>query len=485
MDVERVAQLERVPPQDIEAEKALLGACLVQPVLIDEVVRIIPVATIFYIPAHNVIWRTLCGMVNKSLPIDLHLMRDQLCKQDSYDYVGGSEYLIELAESFADVANAPYYARQVTEQWRRRELIHAATEAMARAYNTHTEQTAIEIATSTATVLDTVVNSNGKAATTDLITLLDQLPSKLTGGSREFIPTELDRYDKKQGGIEKASVTVLAAYPSVGKTAFGLHLATVAAGAGIPVQFFSLEMSQTALMLRLTASITGHNISHIRLHMSPDDHQAMANAAKLRLDGINMQIIDDVFNVAEIVATARAFAHQYGPGLVVIDYLQIAEPATRRKGGTREQEVADMMKAFKRLARQTGSALMVLSQFNRAPAKENRRPQLSDLRESGAIEQDADVVWFLQNPDKGKEEDRKRAADLIWIVEKNRQGDTGQLKLKFDRPTMRFWLQDGLAKTASSTTGVGSNLGFVGPLPGESTTLREEKPSEVQEQIPF
>lgn len=480
---DQVAQLERVAPQDIEAEKALLGACLVQPVLIDEVVRIIPAATIFYVPAHNVIWRTLCIMVNQSLPIDLHLMRNQLEKQDSFEYIGGSEYLIELAESFADVANAPYYARQVTEQWRRRELIHAATEAMQRAYNTHTEQTAIEIAASTASQLDAVVNSNGKVGTTDLIALLDQLPSKLTGGSREFISTELDLYDKKQGGIEMGSVTVLAAYPSVGKTAFGLHLATVAASAGVPVQFFSLEMSQTALMLRLTASITGHNITHIRLHMSPEDHQAMANAAKLRLDGINMQIIDDVFNVAEIVATARSFAHKHGPGLVVIDYLQIAEPATQRKG-SRNDEVAEMSKTFKRLARQTGSAVLVLSQFNRAPAKENRRPQLSDLRDSGSIEQDADVVWFLHNPDKGKEVDRKREADLIWIVEKNRQGDTGQLKLKFDRPTMRFWLQDELAKTASSTTGVGSDsAGFVGPIPGETTVVREA--SQAQQQIPF
>lgn len=476
-----MAVVDRLPPHDLEAEQALLGSCLAQSRCYDEARPQVPTPAIFYTPAHVVIWKTIRDMVEKQEPIDLLTIRDRLIKKDRFDEIGGDEYLTYLAESYCDTANAPYYARQVTEAWRRRELIRAAEEAMNRAYNTHTEATAIDIATATSDAIDRIINSNGKAPTTDMLQLLDELPARLTGSS-EFIPTELDAYDRKQGGIEKASVTVLAAYPSVGKTAFAMHLALKAALAGVPVQVFSLEMSQTAIMLRVAASITGHSIGRIRLAMSPDDHTAMANAVKLRLDGINMQIIDDVFNVGEIVSVARAFAHQHGSGMILVDYLQIAEPAA--KANNRNEEVSNMSKAFKRLARQTGSAVLVLSQFNRAPARDNRRPQLSDLRDSGSIEQDADIVWFLHNPERGKENEPSKQSQLFWITEKNRQGGVGQLKLTFDQPTMRFWLTDGLARIASQT-GVDSASGFVEPTStGEAAS---ETPNTVEKQglIPF
>lgn len=438
--------LDRIPPQSIEAEKGVLGSMLLDPQVCDDIALILTTSEDFYGPPHQRLFSHLLGMHNDGLRIDVTLLVERLTKAGDLDLVGGMIYLVEVLNSVPTAANAKYYAKIVREKAILRATIHAGTEAIREAYDpvVGAEEVARRAESRMARVLDRDGPRelvDGSAAIGQALTAArDSMAAKRRPG----LFTGLSDFDWSIGGLHRGELYILAAKPSAGKTALALQVAIHAAEAGYRPLFVSLEMSARELMLRVLCGRAGVNSTFLRTGQLSNQRLAPLTEAAAELD-LSRLLIDDrsAVTVADIRRTARQAKRQGDLSLVVVDYLQRLRPENPRVH--RYEQVGEMTDGLKTMARELDLPVVCCCQLSREFEKPaggkgsgDGKPRLSHLRESGNIEQDADVVAAVHRPEMLKPDDRDLAGQAELIVLKNRNGPTGTFDLVWDAASTTF-----------------------------------------------
>jgi len=434
--------LRKIPPQNLEAESSVLGGILLENDAINQVCEILR-AEDFYRESHRKIFRAMIEITDRNEPVDLITLSDFLKGKNELEAVGGSAYLAALADFVPTAANISYYAKIVREKAILRSLITTATEIATRGYE---EQGNVEeFLDSAEKVIFDISEKKIKAAfmavgdmITDTLKTIDKLYQRkemVTG-----VPTGYEDLDKLTAGLQPADLIIIAGRPGMGKTAFALNMATNAAYSGIGAAIFSLEMAKEQLVLRMLCSEARVNSSKVRSgYLGERDFPQLAKAAG-RLHEAPIYIDDTpAISVLELRAKARRLLRDRSKkvGLIVVDYLQLMRGMGN--ASNREQEISEISRSWKALAKELNVPVIALSQLNRkVEDRTGRKPQMSDLRESGAIEQDADVIMFIYREevyDKSND-DVKGKAEVI--VEKQRNGPTGTITLTFIGEYTRF-----------------------------------------------
>jgi replicative DNA helicase len=442
--------LERSPPVDHAAEMGVLGSILLNPDVCDDLVLILREED-FFDDAHRKLFHHLREMQDAGQKIDVTLLVSRLKDAGDFELVGGAAYLAKLANSVSNPAHAVYYARIVRDKATFRRLIDASTSILREAYDegqdakelvSQAEQRIFQIqdernATSASVISDVLKNA------------MARINARMKGEQlSDGVMTHFTDFDSMTGGLHSGELIILAARPSMGKTAFAMNIAEqVAMKEPAPVLFVSLEMSSIELADRLLCSVARVNGSRLRNGtISQDDRMRLVQtAAKISQSPL---YIDDAPSrtVSEIAAVARRISQQESRktdgralGLIVIDYLQLIDPDNSKD--PRQEQVAKIARRLKMLARELRVPILCLSQLNRqAEEGKDHRPKLSHLRESGAIEQDADVVMFVHREDyyvRGEEADAVRGQAEI-IIAKQRNGPVGECELLWERDFTRF-----------------------------------------------
>jgi len=432
--------LDRVPPQNKEAEQSVLGAVFLSKDALNTAIEILRPED-FYKTAHQRIFQTMVDLYEKGEPVDLVTVTAELQDHKLLDEIGGVTYLTEIASSVPTAANIEYYAKIVEEKSLLRRLIHTATKIANDGYSREDDVTAI-IADAEKYILEISQNRNtggfipirdALMETYERIEFLSQRRGDITGISTGY--TDLD---KMTAGLQRSDLIILAARPSVGKTAFALNLAqNVAAREGETVAIFSLEMGATQLVQRMICAEGNLDASRMRSGtLEEDDWQkltmAIGTLAKAPI------YIDDTpgITVMDIRAKCRRLQAEKGLGLILIDYLQLIHG--RGRGDNRQQEVSEISRTLKGIARELNVPVIALSQLSRGvEQRQDKRPLMSDIRESGSIEQDADIVAFLYRDDYyDKETENKNVIEVI--IAKQRNGPTGTVELAFLKEYNKF-----------------------------------------------
>ncbi len=433
----------RVPPQSIEAEKALLGSIMIRPEVMHDITDIIFEKS-FYSDRHKLIWSTMMELHNKSIPIDLLSLSARLKEKEMLDQAGGMNYLGELVNGVPSSTNAKYYAEIIQKKHIMRDLINASEYVGELGFDEAGELD--ELLDKAEKKIFEVTNFTG---THKFIALKDTLSEaweridKLHNNKGELrgIPTGFSGLDGKLAGLQKSDLIILAARPSMGKTSLALDIARkTAIDNNIPVGIFSLEMSSQQLVDRMLAAEaqvdswklrTGHNLS------IDHDFKSIRDAMD-RLSNAPIYIDDQPGNnILKMRAVARRLKSEKGLGLIVVDYLQLMVPTQSRHSDNMVQQVTEISRSLKQLARELEVPVLALSQLSRAVEQRGGEPRLSDLRDSGSIEQDADVVMFIHREDKyNKDSTRPNIAKIM--IEKHRNGPTGVVELFFDDKKTTF-----------------------------------------------
>ncbi len=426
----------RVPPQDLEAEKAVLSALLIDNVSIHAVLTEVKPED-FYHPAHQQLYQAMVALQDENQPVDLHTLSDHLNARKLLDAVGGAVYLGELADYESTAANVVHHARIVREKAIKRSLISVATEIAESVYED--PDGAEKLLDSAETRILEIGQTKSRKSFSSLheevdaaINYVEALLAR--GGELTGCPTGFKDLDEKTGGLQKGELVIIAARPSMGKTALALNIARNAAvDHGKRVAVFSLEMTKRALTLRLLASEARVDFSSFRRGFgSAGDHTALVRSAGTLSDAAIW--IDDTgtITVLEIKAKCRRLSVERGLDLVLVDYLQLAHGESRNV--RKDLEIAEISHGLKALAKELDIPVIALSQLNRGPEQrdpDKRRPNMGDLRESGAIEQDADVIAFIYRDEVyNPTEENRGLAELI--IAKQRNGPTGTVKLQFE-----------------------------------------------------
>ena len=438
MDEER-GTTEYVEPTDIESEKAVLGSMLKNPDAVADVIDILKPQD-FYLKEHQEIFKAMYDMFSKNTAIDLRTTFSELKSRKVAEIVGGLTYLNKLSDEAIVTANAKYYAATVLDKSKMRQLIHEADKIKESAYSEdvppedildHAEQRIMEIAHSAQkqnyTDINEVIVENIKK-----IQELEKNKGRLPG-----IETGFRKVDEILGGLQKSDLIILAARPGAGKTAFALNIAEHAAKNGNKVMIFSLEMPNTQLGQRLLSMSASVPMESIRNGSLTQDEWNSISDVQDEFDKTDL-VIDDssVITPVEMKNKCRRFkAEKGGLDLVVIDYLQLMSMGGYRIE-QREKEIGAITRAVKIMAKELDCAVILLSQLNRGPeVRAGHKPQLSDLRDSGSIEQDADVVIFLKRDDYYEDDDEPASTDVSTgltcqvIIAKHRNGATGSVNL--------------------------------------------------------
>ncbi|MEW5322042.1 replicative DNA helicase [Geobacillus thermoleovorans] len=432
---------ERIPPQSIEAEQAVLGAVFLDPTaltLASE--RLIPED--FYRAAHQKIFHAMLRVADKGEPVDLVTVTAELAALEQLEEVGGVSYLSELADSVPTAANVEYYARIVEEKSLLRRLIRTATSI---AQDGYTREDEIDVLLDEAErkIMEVSQRKHSGAfknikdvliQTYDNIEMLHNRNGDITG-----IPTGFTELDRMTSGFQRSDLIIVAARPSVGKTAFALNIAqNVATKTSENVAIFSLEMSAQQLVMRMLCAEGNINAQNLRTgKLTPEDWGKLTMAmGSLSNAGI---YIDDTpsIRVSDIRAKCRRLKQESGLGMVVIDYLQLIQGSGRNREN-RQQEVSEISRSLKALARELEVPVIALSQLSRSvEQRQDKRPMMSDLRESGSIEQDADIVAFLYRDDYyNKDSENKNIIEII--IAKQRNGPVGTVQLAFIKEYNKF-----------------------------------------------
>jgi replicative DNA helicase len=436
--------LDRQPPRSLEAERALIGSLLLLPEVCDEVALIVR-AEDFYDPAHRTIFTHMLSLHESGRQIDPTLLSQLLKDAGQYENVGGAAFLLELSQEVATAAHAEYYARIVRDKSVLRSLIHASTDIIQDSYETGVDARAM-LARAEERVFR-ILDSKGETQVRAIRDVLHESLARIDARLQQQhayggLETGFIDFDELTGGLHNSELVILAARPSMGKTALAINIAEHAAiGAAKPVLVVSLEMSALELGDRLLCSRARVNSHRLRNgQLSREDSQRLIQTAA-DVSRAPLYIDDSPSrNMTEIAATARRLKRQGGLSLVVVDYLQLIEPDNPRD--PRQEQVARISRRLKGLARELNVPVLCLAQLNRqVEATRDNRPQLSHLRESGAIEQDADVVAFVHREEfyQSNEEDRERVkgqADLL--IRKQRNGPIGDIKLTWLHEFTRF-----------------------------------------------
>lgn len=436
----------RVIPQNLEAEKSVLGAILIDENVISDLVTIVKPRD-FYEPKHQAIFDAMLKLFEKSSPIDLLTLTDQLKKTKDLAKIGGSAYLAELTNYVPTASHAEAYAKMVAQTATRRRLIKASTSITDLAYEEGT--TVDELLGKAEKEIFSVSDSNSVG---DLVSLEDILTDSFdriealhkNQGALRGVSTGYRDLDNMTAGFQRSDLLILAARPAMGKTTFVTNLAyNVATIAKQPVLFFSLEMSKEQLVDRMLADASGVDSWKIRTgNLNDEDFSKLSEAMGEMAEAPIM--IDDTpgLSILEMRTKARRAAHNRELGLIIVDYLQLMQTSVRSKDGNRVQEVSEISRGLKLIARELNVPVVALSQLSRTVENRNPKiPQLADLRESGSIEQDADIVMFIYREAYYEPEtERQNITDLI--IAKHRNGPVGKVELYFHPERLRFMSLD-------------------------------------------
>ena len=437
-----MATAERIPPQNIEAEQAVLGAMLLSKDAIAHATEKLH-ADDFYRDAHRRVFQAIADLYQRDEAADLVTVTEQLRKTDQLERAGGIAFVTSLANAVPTASNIQYHTRIVLEKAQLRHLIDAATEIAGEAY-----EDSEEIADLMNDAETRILAVTGRGNNFDITSISDlvmevfkktetraQQKNALTGVASGF--ADLDRLTS---GFQPSDLILVAARPSMGKTAFTLNIAThVAVRLGLPVAFFSLEMSNVQLVQRMLCAEGGIDSQAMRAGEMTDDDWERLIVASDRLTKAPIYIDDTPgITVTELRSKARRIKRDHGLALVVIDYLQLMQGRAGKASENRQQEISDISRSLKALARELGVPVIALSQLSRSvEARQIKRPMLSDLRESGSLEQVADIVMFLYREDYyDKETENANITEVI--IAKHRNGPIDSVQLFFAKQFTKF-----------------------------------------------
>jgi replicative DNA helicase len=443
---EEVARL-RVPPHSVEAEQSVLGGLLLDNLAWDRCGDLL-VDSDFYRYEHQLIWNAISALVAGSKPADVVTVFEQLQSLGKAEACGGLVYLNALAQSVPSAANVRRYAEIVRERAVLRKLIGASDEIATQAFNPQGRPVPQILDEAESRIFQ--IGEEGQRGTKTLLpmselmhALGERINELAENGAEDVTGVRSGFYDldRMTSGLQKGDLIVLAARPSMGKTAFALNIAEhVAVQEGLPVLVFSMEMGAAQLALRLLGSNGKIDQSHLRTgRLSDDEWQRLPDALD-RLSKASMDIDETAaLNPAELRARARRLARKYGGtlGLIVVDYLQLMS-GSGSSDENRATELGEISRGLKALAKELQCPVIALSQLNRSVETRNdKRPMMSDLRESGAIEQDADVIMFIYRDDYYNKDSKEPGVAEI-VIGKQRNGPVGTVKLAFMKPQTRF-----------------------------------------------
>jgi replicative DNA helicase len=437
----------RIPPQDIDAEKSLLGAILL---LEDNIALALEEvqAIDFYVPAHAIIFQAMTDLYNAHQKIDLLTLKSALSRSKKLTEVGGASFLATLTQHVPTASHADAYAKLVADTAARRRMIQSATDILNMAFDDADNiDNLIDKAESQ---LYSAANRMTKADDINwLPELLDQSFAQIekmykNKDSLTGLKTGFRDLDNKTAGLHGSDLIILAARPAMGKTTFATNLAyNVSTINKKGVLIFSLEMAKEQIVLRMIADAAGVDGFALRTGRLSEDDFLRVSEAMGEMAEANIGIIDSTgMNPTQMRTKARKAVHDNNVGMVVIDYLQLMEGSAIGKMNGRVQEVSEISRELKKMARELNVPVVALSQLNRSvETRDNKIPMLADLRESGSIEQDADIVMFLHREDYyNKDTEKQHITDLV--IAKHRNGPVGSLELYFDPEHLRFMSLD-------------------------------------------
>ncbi len=425
-------ELGKVPPHDVEAEQAVLGSMLTDKDAVISAIEVLKEED-FYRTDNRAIYEAILNLYNRAEPVDIITVKAELESLGKFEQVGGLEYLASLPDKVPTTANATKYIKIVEEKSILRNLIKTANEIIELGYDP-TEDVSDIMEGAEKKIFNIMQNKDKKSyavikdVLVDSFTQLEELYNRkqhITG-----VPSGFTELDYKTAGFHSSDLVLIAARPAMGKTAFALNIATnVAVRANVPVAIFSLEMSKEQLVNRILCSEAMVDSNKVRTGKLEEDDWTKLAGSIGPLSEAEIYIDDTPgISITEIRAKCRKLKLEKNIGMVVIDYLQLVQGSNKRNG-SREQEISEISRSLKILAKEIGVPVIALSQLSRAAEQRpDHRPMLSDLRESGAIEQDADIVMFLYRDDYyNKDSEKKDIAEVI--IAKHRGGSTGTVEL--------------------------------------------------------
>lgn len=448
-DIDKLRSSTKLPPSAVEVEMSVLGAMLIENEAVPKAVEILKPEA-FYDKKNRTIFEAMASLYEADEPIDTVSIYEELKKSGKIDEAGGAVYIAKLTQDISSAANVDYHARIVLEKWILRQLIHSSMEIANTAYEG--SEDVFDLLDSAEAKIFQISEEGIKESFTSMDKavkeaweLIEAIHAKKI--SSFSVPSGFFELDDLLGGFQKSDLIIIAARPSMGKTAFAMSAArNIAVDHNIPVGIFSLEMATIQLVTRLIASEVKINAHSLRTgkFKAEDGARVVRNIHRLRKAPI---YIDDTpgISILELRAKARRLKNEKNVGMIIVDYLQLVNSSSSME--SREREISTISRSLKGLAKELNIPVVALSQLNRAvESRTDKKPMLSDLRESGSIEQDADVVLFLYRPEvygitaytNGETGGESTEGIAEIIVSKHRNGPIGEVKLRFIKDFARF-----------------------------------------------
>lgn len=448
---QRIINLERgkLPPQAIELEETVLGAMMIDKKGIDEVIDVL-MPQVFYKIQHQTIFAAIQKLFNNTQPIDLLTVSNELRNEGKLDLVGGDYYLIQLTQKVSSSAHIEYHSRIILEKYILRQLIEISSNIIEKSYDETTD--VFDLLDYSESKLFEITEGGIKRSFTDSNTLvreaLDKIKAMSEKGGMSGTPSGFKQIDRVTSGWQESDLVILAARPGMGKTAFVLSMArNMSVDKKIPTAIFSLEMSSVQLITRMISGETGISSEKLR-KANLENHEWKQLYSKVKALEDAPLFIDDTpaLSIFDLRAKARRLVSQHNVKLIIIDYLQLMTLGNTKSTGNREQEISTISRNLKSIAKELNIPVIALSQLSRSVETRggNKRPLLSDLRESGAIEQDADIVSFIYRPEYYKldtwddENATPCAGQAEFIIAKHRNGALENIRLRFINEQAKF-----------------------------------------------
>lgn len=427
-----IKNLGKIPPHNSEAEQTVLGAALIDHVAVEKTVDLLSNDD-FYFEANREIFDSIKQVHSQNIPVDALTVSEELKKRGKIEYVGGFEYLARLTENIITSKNVEAYCNIIKEKSTLRKLISASSEIIEKGYKESDDvQKIIELAESRIFSISQNRGVNSFSQIKDvLMSVFNQLEERaMNKGSLTGITTGYDDLDRMTSGLQRSDLILLAARPSMGKTALALNIAMNAVKSGASVALFSLEMSKEQYVQRIISMESMVESTKLRSGNLDDDDWSRLISVMSTISNYNV-FIDDTASVSlfEVMSKCRRLKIEQGLDMVIVDYLQLMTDGGR-SGDNRQQEISNISRGLKAMARELDCPVVALSQLSRAPELRNdHRPIMSDLRESGAIEQDADVVMMLYRDEYYLKEESEKKGITDVIITKQRNGPVGTVEL--------------------------------------------------------